>query len=57
MTRFGDGFLNGLAKCGVSGGVIEHVQIRRRGKEGLVEVLGEALVVVVFYEDPFRLTC
>lgn len=56
MARFADGFLNGLAKCRVSGGVIKHVQIRRRGKERLVEILGEALVIV-FNDDPFRVTC
>jgi len=56
MARFGDGFLNGLAKCLVSGGVIKHVQIRCRGKEGLVEILVEALVIV-FNDYPFRVTC
>lgn len=58
MARFGDGFLNGLAKRSVSGGVVEHVQIRRRGEEGLVEIMGEAFVsvVVVFDDDPFRVT-
>lgn len=55
MARFGDGFLNGLAKRSVSGGIVEHVQIRRRGEEGLVEIMGEAFVVIVVFDnDPFR---
>lgn len=53
MARFGDGFFDGVAKRSVSGGVVEHVEIRRRGEEGLVEIVGEGFVVVVFDYNPF----
>lgn len=52
MARFGDGFFNGLAKGSVSGGIVEHVQIRRGGEKRLVEGL---FVAVFFLDDyPFR---
>lgn len=53
MARFGDGFFNGLTECSVSSGVVEHVQIRRRGEKVLV---GEALFVFFFDDDPFGVT-
>lgn len=53
VARFGDGFFNGLSKCSVSGGIVEHVQIRRSGEKRLVEGL---FVAVFVDDDPFRVT-
>lgn len=54
VARFCDGFFNGLSECCVSGGVVKHVQIRRRSEKGLVAEAWYVVVLVVFLDDdPF----